>query len=157
MNCTEARELFDLHLDRALEPAVCTRLEDHLRDCPSCRAAYQAFDAESQLLKQALQADLSTTAAISRIEARVRQRTRPSASAIADLEEWIAPVLGIVIGLFVLLAGRFDGAAVRASICLSLNPRGGLTVALPSILVAALGILAVITIQSLIFRTSEQD
>jgi len=157
MNCKEARELFDLHLDGALEAAVSASVDDHLQSCSSCQAAHGAVRAESQLLKQALQADVSSAAGIARIEARVRKTTRPEGHVIADLGEWVVPVLGTVLGLLVLVGGRFEGAAVREAVCLSLNPRGGLPVAIPSVLVAALVIFAVITIQSLIFRTGEQD
>ncbi len=157
MNCTEARELFDMHLDGALEPTVSASVKDHLQGCSSCQAAYRAMQVESQLLKQALQAEVSSATEIARIEARVRKTVRPEGHVIADLGEWAVPVLGTVLGLLALVGGRFDGAAVRDAVCLSLNPRGGLPVAIPSVLVVALVILTVITLQSFIFRTGEQD
>jgi predicted anti-sigma-YlaC factor YlaD len=156
MNCREARELFDLHVDGALDAAVGARLNDHLRGCSSCQVAYQTALTENHLLKQALQADLSSAEEIARIEARVARATRRAGSPVAGLWEWAGPVSGIVMGLLVLVAGRFDSVEVREAICLSLNPRGGLPVALPSILMAAVGILLVITVQSLIFRTRTQ-
>jgi len=157
MNCEEARELFDMAVDGALDPATSRRFEAHLHGCSSCQTGYDAVKAESELLGQALQADLASRAEIARIEARISEATRPTSETIAGLWEWMVPVLGTLLGVLVLVGGRFDGAVVREAICLSLNPRGGLPVAIPSVLVAALVILAVMLIQSLIFRTREQD
>ncbi len=151
MNCKEARELFDLHVDGALEAAISRSFEDHLQRCSSCQAAYDAVKAESGLLRQAFQADLSSAAAMARIEARVRAEIRPAATFWAGLGEWVLPILGILLGLLVLAWGRFDGAGVVETICQSLTPRGGWPVAISSLLVAALAILAVMMIQPLLF------
>ncbi len=157
MNCQAARELFDLRVDGALEAATAERLDEHVRRCSSCQAAYDAVKAESELLSQALQADLSSAAEIGRIEARVGDRILPVSAPFGSLVEWAIPLLSTLPGLLILIWGQFDAAAVRQAIGLSLNPPGGLPVAIPSVLVAGLVILALIMIQSLIFRTGEQN
>ncbi|RPJ55730.1 MAG: zf-HC2 domain-containing protein [Acidobacteria bacterium] len=156
MNCREAEELFDLHVDGGLDAATSRILENHLQGCSSCRTAHDAVKAESELLRQALQADLSSAAQIARIQARVHEGIRPAAL-VVSIGEWVMAVLGILLGLLVLVWGSFDSTGVREAVSLSLNPRGGLLVAIPTVLVAALGVLAVIVVQPLLLRINEQE
>jgi len=157
MNCQEARELFELWVDKALDEATARKFDDHLHGCSSCRAACNAVETESDLLSQALGADLTSSSEIARIEALVRERTRPASSAFDTLGDWIVPVLGTLLGVLILVWGRFDGARVREAICLSVSPPGGLPVAISSVLVTAVAVLAVIVIQPFMFRRREQD
>jgi len=155
MNCREAEELFDLHADGGLDAATSRSLENHLERCSSCRTAYDAVKAESELLRRALEADLSSAAQIARIEVRVYEGIRPAL--MVSIGEWVMAVLGILLGLLVLVWGSFDSTGVREAVSLSLNPRGGLLVAIPTVLVAALGVLAVIVVQPLLLRINEQE
>jgi len=45
MNCREAEELFDLHVDGGLDAATSRILENHLQGCSSCRTAHDAVKA----------------------------------------------------------------------------------------------------------------
>lgn len=152
MNCQEANQMFDLRVDNALDAATARSLDDHLQCCASCRAAYQVVEAESGLLRHAFQADLSSAAEMARIEARVLEATRLAGSAIPGIAEWLMLALGTLLGFLVLVWGRFDGAAVREAICLSLNPPAGLRIAIPSAVVAVWAVLAAVAVQPLMLR-----
>ena len=51
MDCHQARELFEEHRRRELEPERTAAVEGHLRECPACRAAWAREEAVSRLVR----------------------------------------------------------------------------------------------------------
>lgn len=144
MNCREARELFDLRLDEALERTAARVLDDHLSGCPSCSVQYERLKAESRVLKEAMQALLCSPAEISRIEERVQGRTISAPTRFAAGRELIVPAVGSLLGMVLLAAGQFDGVGVREAILETLSPKGGFSVSIASLLVAVSCVLFVL-------------
>src|SRR5438105_4002484 len=51
MDCEQALALISARIDRELEPADRARLEQHLADCPACRATADAFALQDEELR----------------------------------------------------------------------------------------------------------
>src|SRR5947209_3351663 len=51
MDCEQALALISAQIDRELEPADRARLEQHLADCPACRATADAFALQEEELR----------------------------------------------------------------------------------------------------------
>jgi anti-sigma factor RsiW len=73
MTCAECRPLLEAHLDRELDPRSSLEVEEHLRTCASCRAAFDGL-----LSLQTLVRDRAPRYEVSaRLERRLRGRALP--------------------------------------------------------------------------------
>lgn len=104
MNCRQAEKLISRLVDGRLEAGTATRLEEHLKVCPSCARLLADY---RQL--QSLMADLRLSEAEplpffeQRLRARLRTESKPSLWAV--VERWYAAAVPVFLVVAMILVG----------------------------------------------------
>ncbi|MCG3137787.1 MAG: hypothetical protein HJJLKODD_01637 [Phycisphaerae bacterium] len=104
MNCTQARQQLNLHLDRELPAAQACELAEHLDCCLPCR---QWFAAEEQA-EQLLQARCCRAEAVSDWTTIERTITTPVIQPIRIYRRWWAWAAAAAVAFMVLASGRWS-------------------------------------------------
>ncbi|NPV81966.1 MAG: hypothetical protein HPY46_00040 [Candidatus Aminicenantes bacterium] len=104
MNCRQAEKLISRLVDGRLEAGTATRLEEHLKVCPSCARLLADY---RQL--QSLMADLRLSEAEplpffeQRLRARLKTESKPSLWAV--VERWYAAAVPVFLVVAMILVG----------------------------------------------------
>ncbi|MHB9037483.1 MAG: anti-sigma factor [Armatimonadota bacterium] len=52
MKCTRAQDMFSAYMENAMEPPLRVALEQHIAECPQCKADYEKFNAAVMMLEE---------------------------------------------------------------------------------------------------------
>lgn len=120
MNCEETTELLSQFIDDALPPASSASVDEHLDDCPVCRAHAAQFRSLSRNLRQIARPDppidlASSINAVLLIEAAAKRQS-PERSAAERLSRWLEPRL-MPYGV-----GSFASVVLFAAVFIALSP-----------------------------------
>ncbi len=83
MKCTRIQDLFSSHLENAMEPPLRVAFEQHLDECPECKASYEKFNAAILMLEEMQELDVPEG-----FHAAVMARVEQSRRVVAHPVRW---------------------------------------------------------------------
>ena len=101
MKCTEVRRLLNPYVDGELELQSALAVEEHLQECPRCRAAITGVEALRTAISRACGPATAPMRLRNAVQAQFADATAPQQAASPSLGAWLAAAPGIVALLIV--------------------------------------------------------